>query len=145
MKICESNEEAILILLGLRNNRVLRRLIDVQLKHVRSTIMADDIKVELPAANLAEIKRCRQNGFALKLRPREYLAKRADDCAAAAHQHRIRRIAERHTHGVREILLADELACRQYETAPFQGDVLHRRQPSVPIVSGRSTIQGDVI
>ena len=132
------------ILPGLRNNRVQRHLIDVQLKHIRPAVMADDVKVELRAADLAEIKRRRQNGFTLKIGPREYLAQRANDCTAAAHQHRIRRIAERHTHGVREILFADELACRQYETAPFQGDVLHRRQPSVPIVSGRSTVQCDV-
>lgn len=68
----------------LRNHRTLRRLVDMQLKHVRSAVMAGDIEVELPAADLAEIKRRRQNGFALKLRPREYLAQRADDCAAAA-------------------------------------------------------------
>ena len=100
------------ILLGLRNNRVQRCLIDVQLKHVRSAIVADDVKVELPAADLAKIKCSRQNGFALKVRPRQDLAQRADDGAAATHQHRIRRIAEGHAHGIREILPAYELACR---------------------------------
>ena len=78
------------ILPRLRNDRVLRRLIDLQLKHVRSAVMTDDVKVELPAADLAQIKRSRQNGFALKVRPREDLAQRADDGAAAAHQHLIR-------------------------------------------------------
>ena len=72
------------LILRFRNNRAQRRLIDVQLKHVRSAVMAGDGKVELPAADLAEIKCRRQNGFALKLRSREYLAQRADDCAAAA-------------------------------------------------------------
>lgn len=67
----------------LRNNRAQRRLIDVQLKHIRSAIIAGNVEVELPAADLAEIKRRRQNGFALELRPREYLAQRADNCAAA--------------------------------------------------------------
>jgi hypothetical protein len=96
------------------NNRIQRRLIDVQLKHVRSAVKADDVKVEPPAADPAEIKRRRQNGFALD-RPRGTLPKGLT-VHCAAHQHRIRRIAGGRT--VSEIPLADELARRQDETAP---------------------------
>ena len=67
------------------HNGAHRRFIDVQLKHVGPAVVTDDIKVELSAANLTQIKRRHQDGFAFKMRSREHLAQWADDRATAPH------------------------------------------------------------
>src|SRR3972149_2360459 len=62
------------LLPGFCHHRAHRCLIDVQLEYVRTAVVADDVEIELPATDLAQIKRGRQDGFALEMRAREPLA-----------------------------------------------------------------------
>src|ERR1700674_118858 len=127
------------------DDRAGRRLIDAQLKYVRAAVLAGHVEVELSTPDIVQIQGRGEYGFALEMWAGEDVAQRADDGAAAAHQHRVGRIAKRHTHGLGKIPLADKLARAQDEAAPFQRDVLHRRQPRVSIIGGGSAVQSDVL
>src|SRR5262245_36117779 len=121
------------------------RLVDNQLKHIRSAVVPRDIEIELASANVVEIEGYREDCFAVEMGTGEHLAQRADDGTTASHQHSIGRIAESHTYSLREILLADELTSGQDEAASLERNVLHRGEPSISIIGCGCAVERHVL
>src|SRR5678815_4574258 len=118
-----------------RRHRGLRPIVDDELEYVGARIMTGRIEVVFAARYVVEIDVGVENGFAVEVRPRQHLAKRVDDGAAAAHQHGLGIVAERTFVVLGKCAALEVLAGGQHKAAALKRNVLHRRQPGVTIVS----------
>ena len=86
--------------------------------------LRDPVKVQIHA----------QNGRAIEIRTGQHFAQGTYDAASTSHQNGFRIIALNRVEFFGTILPLQILATAQYKTAALQGDVLHGRQPYVPVV-----------
>src|SRR6185437_5417478 len=126
-------------------HRTLRPIVNDELEDIGPRIVPGSVEVELAASDMFEINFGVEDRLTGKIRTREHAPERIDDGAAAAHHYRIRIVAKQGFVNIRIHASLDILACGQHEASPFERDVLHGWQPSVAIVRGRRTIDGDAL
>ena len=127
---------------GCGQHGVLRRGVDGELEHIGARVVPHGVEVHLGARNVVEVDLGGEQRVLAIHRPGQHLAQRADDAAAAAHQHRFGRLGQAVVHRVHgELCAAQVLAARQNEAAAFHGDVLQGADPGVTVVGGGRAVQ----
>ena len=121
-------------------------LVDLELKDVRSRVVAHDVEVELGAGDLAQVEIGVHDTLPIQERTGHQVTEWTVDRAASGAEH-IRPVIE-----VREnldvvgiVTLGDELVAADHEAAALEGDVAQGGLPAVTRVGGRRQIDLDAL
>src|SRR5216683_783334 len=127
-------------LAAMNGHRLIRLLVDVELKDIRPGIVAHNIQVVLASDDLGAIDLGDQNSFAVRVGSGKKIAEGIDNTTATAANERIRIFSKGRMILSRKVAPTVELVARKHEAPPLDGDVPHRSDPRVARVCGRGAI-----